>query len=509
MTTASTRASTNVRTGIPSLLIRHASLMDGRQVDVRIAAGFITQLAHEVVPQSDEAVVDAHGGLLLPGLHDHHLHLFATAASALSLKCGPPDVHDEAALRAALQNHSHHADNAEEGIRGIGFHESVCSGLDRDWLDGVCPDRPVRIQHRSGMMWVYNSCALQQLQIDPLQPLPEGVECHSDGRLTGRFFNLDAWLGERLVRQWPSLRSLSARLASYGITAVTDTGVSNDSAVWQALEEATRCQQLLQRVLVMGTEELTPMVAQPHELLTVGPVKLYLREVKLPEWDHWVAQIAAAHQQSRAVAIHCVTRVELTYALAALREVGSVPGDRIEHASVADDYALRELAALGVTVVSQPHFVAERGVEYLQEVEADDLPLLYRAASFLRSGVSLAAGSDAPYGTANPWLAMQAAVERRTGSGTGSVVMAPEERLTPEQAIGLYGGQPHNPGKGLRALAEGQRADICLLDAGWREVREDLAAARVMLTLRDGCPIFYTPSLREVFPAFLAEASVK
>ena len=44
----------------------------------------------------------AAGGALLPGLHDHHLHLFALAAADASLRCGPPEVRNLRALADAL-----------------------------------------------------------------------------------------------------------------------------------------------------------------------------------------------------------------------------------------------------------------------------------------------------------------------------------------------------------------------------------------------------------------------
>lgn len=471
------------------LLIRNVTLLDGQRVDVRVADGLIDEVASGLQAKMEEPQLDARGGLLLPGLHDHHTHLYATAAADASVRCGPPQVQDETALRIALQNHN---PVESEWIRGTGFHESVCNRLDRHWLDMVRDDCPVRIQHRSGMMWVYNSRALERLQLYPAAPLPEGVERTPGGELTGRFFNLDAWLGARLPRQPLSLRTLSQRLASYGITAVTDTGVDNGIEQWRSLQDAVQRGELLQRVLVMGREELAAMTASSGDQLQVGPVKLYLREVDLPPWDEWVAQIAAAHDQSRAVAIHCVTRVELTYALAALREAGVMAGDRIEHASVADEYALAELAELGITVVSQPHFIAERGLQYLRDVDLDDQPYLYRAASFLQAGVAFAAGSDAPYGATDPWAAMRAATERRTANGT---VMARHERLSPEQALALFGGTPQQPGTGLRLLEAGQVADLCLLAVNWSTLREDLAAHHVRLTLCGGAPVYRHPSL--------------
>ncbi len=78
---------------------------------------------------------------------------------------------------------------------------------------------------------------------------------------------------------------------------------------------------------------------------------------------------------------------------------------------------------------------------------------------------------------------MKAAVQRRTEKG---VVMGAEERLTPEQALALFTGDPCSPGDGARALAAGQPADLCLLDVPWERVRTDLDARHVALTIAGG-----------------------
>jgi len=461
------------------LLIRRAQLPTRGLFDLRIADGRIVALAERLSIQTGERIVDAAGNALLPGLHDHHLHLFATAAARASVHCGPHEVNDEQGLRGALMER---VTRSEGWIRGTGFHDSVCPGLDRRWLDVACPHHPVRIQHRSGMLWILNSRALELLRIDAGETLPAGAERGNDGKLTGRFYDLDEWLGQRLPRAWPSLRALSAELASFGITSVTDTGARNGRAVWDALCIACERGELLQRVLVMGKEELQEM-PRTCGRVSLGPLKIYLREFDLPEYDALVNRIRAAHASGRAVAVHCVTRVELEYTLAALAEAGGFAGDRIEHAAVADDYALRRMAALGLTVVTQPHFIAERGDEYLVDVEPLDIPLLYRGAGFVAAGVAVAAGSDAPYGDIDPWAAMRAAITRKSRDG---VAMGAAECLAPAQAIALFGGDAHRPGKGLRQLAVGQPADLCLLDLPWDALCEDLQARHVALTLCDG-----------------------
>ncbi|HEY3749338.1 MAG TPA: hypothetical protein VGL80_09075 [Pseudonocardiaceae bacterium] len=85
----------------------------------------------------------------------------AVAAAMHSVDCGPPRVRTAAHLRDALRT-------APPGdwVRGVGYHESVAGLLDRDVLDGMVPDRPVRVQHRGGALWTVNSVGLAALAAD-------------------------------------------------------------------------------------------------------------------------------------------------------------------------------------------------------------------------------------------------------------------------------------------------------------------------------------------------------
>ena len=59
----------------------HDVEVDGRAgLDVRLADGRITAIGPRLAPAPGDDVLDGHGGALLPGLHDHHLHLRATGA---------------------------------------------------------------------------------------------------------------------------------------------------------------------------------------------------------------------------------------------------------------------------------------------------------------------------------------------------------------------------------------------------------------------------------------------
>ena len=467
----------------PDVLIRRAELAPGRVEDVRIAGDRIGAIGPGLAPLPGDDIVEAGGAALLPGLHDHHLHLPALAAALRSLRCGPPDVRstDELAARLVAADHSPEPDDA--WLRGFGYHESVAGEIDRAWLDAYVSRRPVRIQHRSGRLWIMNSRALEQLGDDCADAPLERVA----GRATGRLYDGDDWLRRRLRGEWPDLGAASARLASRGVTGLTEATPGNDLDRFEHLRLAQERDELRQNVLVMGDDTLAGATAAAR--LRAGPLKIHLHETAMPDFDGLVARVRAAHAQARAVAVHCVTRAELLFTLAVLEAAGPLRGDRIEHASVAPPETLPLLRGLGLTVVTQPHFIRERGDAYRSEVDADDRPWLYRLRGFLDAGIPLAAGSDAPFGDADPWRAMQAAVDRRTGSGA---VCGPAEALTPEQALALYCGDALEPGGAPRRVAVGAPADLCLLDRPWRTARADLAAVRVRLTLASGRAIWDT-----------------
>ena len=56
------------------MLVRNATLADGRVRDVRIAGGQVDAVAPGLTPESDEQLLDADGDLLLPGAIDVHVH---------------------------------------------------------------------------------------------------------------------------------------------------------------------------------------------------------------------------------------------------------------------------------------------------------------------------------------------------------------------------------------------------------------------------------------------------
>jgi len=457
-------------------------------------------------PRAAEDVVDARGGMLLPGLHDHHIHLLALAALASSLPAGPPSVRTAAELTAALRA----AARPGSWVRAVGYHESVAGHLDRASLDAILPDVPVRVQHRSGALWIINSAALAALRSvgddDARAALP------ADGRL----FRADERLGWLLERAGAGgtvgradLTAVGARLAGHGVTGVTDATVTTGPGQVAVLRQAAEAGALPQRLLLTGPPDLTlgassnpdsptnaranlppPTNGLPGQgrqagpTIGLGPVKIVLDDDQPVDLDALAGIVRSARARGRRVAVHCVTRAQLALALAMFDDGGGTrPGDRIEHAAVLPPDLLDAVAAAGLTIVTQPHFLAERGDAYLAEVDRDDLPWLYRCAGPIAAGVPVAAGTDAPFGGDDPWASMRAAVHRRAPSGR---VLGPGERLDPARALALTRAENPTRGGPPRRVTAGAPADLCLLAQPRRTVLAGLDPGPAALTMIAG-----------------------
>ena len=433
------------------MLIQRASLLDGRVVDIRLGAQ-IHEVADELTPRRGEEVFDAGCGTVLPGLHDHHVHLFSAAAAEDSLRVGPPHVRDRDDLVRVLGS----AQVGSDGwIRAVGYHDSVAGPLDRTVLDALAPPVPVRVQHRSGVLWIVNSAGLARI----------GLAEHRDGRLRSADPSWSVGLWRRETR----LVGISGRLTRYGVTGVTDATPDLDVADIVHFAELQRRGELRQHV---------------HRL---SPGKRILHDDDL-NFDDLARWIGDRHNAGGPVAIHCVTAAQLVVTIAALHQAGTRSGDRIEHAAVVPCDSVAELARLGVTVVTQPNFVAERGDQYLADVPAAQHHQLWRVASLLQAKVPMALSTDMPFGCDDPWAVMRAAVHRTTPSGA---VLNPGECVTARTALTMFLGRPERPAQ-PRTVEPGQPGDLCVLAMPPAAALTELTAEMVAATVIKG-ELAYAP----------------
>lgn len=447
-----------------------------------IRGGTITEIGHDLSSAAVE-VIDARGGALVPGLTDHHLHLHAMAAQAASIRCGPPSVHSESDLGLALGQ----ADSDATGwLRGVGYIETVAGELLSSGLDRIHGGRPVRIQHRSGAMWMLNSCAAEAVGL--ASAAHPGIERSPDGTPTGRLWRADDWLRERLPDNGPpDLTDVGRLLLGYGITAVTDATPDLSPSSQHAILDAVDTGAVPQRVHLLGS----PIDGPTTERVTVGPYKIVLADSDPPDLDELAHLIEQLHRKGRPFAAHCVSRENFVILLAALDQVGALTGDRVEHGALIPADSIAEVRRHGLTVVTQPGFLADRGDDYLRDVDPRDVGDLYRCRSLVDAEVPLALSSDAPYGPLDPWADMRSAMHRRTAAGA---VVGRGETLSAEQAFERYLSPVDHPGGPARTVRVGEPADLVLLHAPLTEVLRNPTADAVRLTLPGHAPTGRTSS---------------
>src|SRR5262249_46938423 len=121
--------------------------------------------------------------------------------------------------------------------------------LDRDALDRVVPRHPVRVQHRSGALWIANSPALAALGVE--RAVHPGIERDGTGRPNGRLWRMDAWVGGRRREGGsppPDRKALSAAAARVGITGWTEATPERAAADTAVLLDAVASGAVRQRL---------------------------------------------------------------------------------------------------------------------------------------------------------------------------------------------------------------------------------------------------------------------
>ena len=168
------------------------------------------------------------------------------------------------------------------------------------------------------------------------------------------------------------------------------------------------------------------------------------------------------------------------------------PEDRMEHAQLLRAEDLPRFAELGMTASFQPiHAAADR--DLVEACWADRQHGAYAWRGLRDAGARLAAGSDAPYEAADPWLGMFAAVHRRLPTDERPD-WHPDQALTISEALMAY---TQGPAQAIGAddeghLRAGARADLAVLDVDLEtllDAGEPMSGARSVMTIVDGAEV--------------------
>ena len=498
----------------------------GSERDVRAWSGPTTTL------------VDAAGGLVMPGFNDAHMHLRDGAISLDRL-----DLFGVTTLDAVQEAIGGYAATRPEQPWVVGrgwLYAAFPGGMPtREQLDAVVPDRPAYFECFDGHSGWANSRALEIAGVsagsgDP----PDGrIVRDADGRPTGALKERAVELVDRLVPMPDDagMASLFERAlrgaAALGITAVQDAwGRPEELRLLRGLAAGGSLPIRVRLALEMppwdgGTDfphrldELEALRAEePNGAhLRTGILKSFLdgvveaRTAYLlepypgtdtrgdPRWtDGDLGQaVATAHARGWQVELHAIGDAAVRQALDAFEALR--PGEardrrhRIEHIETIHPTDLSRFAPLGVVASMQPmHAVPDASQVDVWSATLDAAVAAsgWRLRSLLRAGAVLAFGSDWPVVPIDPMLEIQAAVHRRTASGQPEGGWLPEEGISVADALraATWGSAYAEHAERERGhLSPGAHADLIVLDRDLLdEGRDVIAGTRVTLTVVAG-----------------------
>jgi predicted amidohydrolase YtcJ len=487
-------------------------------------------------------VIDVGGAAVVPGLHDFHIHLvgLARTRSAISLDDAVDGAEVAARLAAAARTGAGGA-----WLTGRGWSERQMAGMQPGALDVAVGDRLAFLTSHDGhSAWASpRARALAGIGAGTVDPPGGRLERDVHGAPTGILRETAMDLVSPLVTraQGDALRDdLDAtlrELAALGVTGATEAGDYTDAngtgadvafgdshstltelgdlldgrlrmtlgipadAVPAAAARGLRTGATLdgRRTLRFGWAKeysdgaLGSGTAALYEPRTCGSQDAGILRVTDDDLD---ALFAAGRSAGIGLAVHAIgdraAAAVLDAAERATERSPDTPNDRIEHAQLLRARDVERFARLGVTASFQPiHAAADR--DLVEDCWGGRQDGAYAWRSLRSAGAHLAAGSDAPVESVNPWLGTFAAVHRRLPTDTRED-WRPMQALTVIEALSAYTLGPARavgvPDEGH--LRPGARADVAVLSADLDTILaadERLAEVHAELTVVDGIEV--------------------
>lgn len=486
-------------------------------------------------------VIDLHGTTVVPGMTDAHYHFIGVGQREMNLNLeGITNLQDFLAKVKAR------VDQAKPGewVTGRGWIETFWQPpvFPTRWdLDKVAPNNPVFLTRADGHGAVANSAALKignitketrdpfggQVLRDKQSGEPTGMlldnaqsfvarhipartegdldqaivlankrsielgwtqvqdpggsyddvdhykKLYGEGRLKIRIYKAVYGPGpqaDRLLREGPILEAYSNRFNLRAIKVVSDGALGSRGAALLAPYSDSPDSKGFLRV---KDEELMPMLKSALEKgiqVETHAIGDYANRWVLDEYEKALSAVPSSQRKIAA------------------------PRWRIEHSQIVNPADIPRFAKLGIIPSMQPshaigdlHFAPSRlGMERLKGA--------YAWNTFLKSGVIIPGGSDAPVERGEPMIEFYAAVARKDIRGFSGEGWHPEEKVTREQALKMFTIWPAYAAfeEKLRGSIEvGKFADLTILSADIVKVPEmEILKTRCVMTVIGGEIVF-------------------
>ena len=515
-----------VWTGVPAKPWAEALALS----DDRIAAVGSTDEIRALTASSAR-VIDARGGLVVPGFIDSHVHFLSGGMSLASVQLR--DAHTPAEFTSRIKAF---ASTVQPGVwitGGDWDHQNWGGELPRSsWIDSVTPNNPVWINRLDGHMALANGAAMRAAKVPATGgDLPGGtIVRDASGHPTGIFKdNAQDLIDPAVPDATPAMqdRALDAAMtyvAERGVTSVDHMGTWSDLAVFERARNAGKLRTRIYASVPLSTwarlrdtvaarghgdswlrigglkgfvdgslgshtaAMMEPFTDAPHDsgLLVNTPEDLYA----------WTSN---ADKSKLHVIVHAIgdRAIDLQLNIFERVERENGPRDRrfrIEHAQHIAPRDIPRFAQLGVIASMQPYHAIDDGRWAETVIGPERAKTTYAFRSLRDSGARLAFGSDWFVAPATPLEGIYAAVTRRTLDGKHPNGWVPEQKIGVEDALRAYtteGAFASFEESEKGALAPGMLADVVIVDRDLTAIPpETIREARIMYTIVGGRIVF-------------------
>ena len=458
-------------------------------------------------PKEGIRVIDGNGQTLLPGLIDAHGHILSYGRLLLQVDLGGSLSETEAAQRVA----DFYSKNEElEWIQGRGWNQVLWESNEfpgADSLDLVVSDKPVWLRRIDGHAGWANTKAMELAGVTRESEDPNGGQIIRDenGYPTGVFIDtamnyIASQIPTSTTEELKNALSMAMnRLASYGLTAVHDAGVSSQTiAAYKQLAEEGPLPIRVNVMLAASDPLFLDRLEEGYfrsddDTLTINSVKivgdgalgsrgaaliedysddsdnrglLRYNDERL-EYLMRVAMNGGFQVNTHAIGDNANMKVLDNYERLISETDSRNLRHRIEHAQILRYEDILRFAKLGVIPSMQAtHATSDKNMaqDRIGEVRIQGA---YAWRKLMQADTLIANGSDFPVESPDPFWGLHASVTRQDQSNEPPGGWLPDERMSLEEAFAsftvnaAFAGHQENL---LGTLEAGKKADFIIID---------------------------------------------
>ena len=461
----------------------------------------------ENLPREGIRVIDGNGRTLLPGLIDAHGHILSYGRLLLQVDLGGSLSETEAAQRVA----DFYSKNEDlEWIQGRGWNQVLWESNEfpgANSLDLVVSDKPVWLRRIDGHAGWANTKAMELAGVTRESEDPNGGQIIRDenGYPTGVFIDtamnyIASQIPTSTTEELKNALSMAMnRLASYGLTAVHDAGVSSQTiAAYKQLAEEGPLPIRVNVMLAASDPLFLDRLEEGYfrsddDTLTINSVKivgdgalgsrgaaliedysddsgnrglLRYNDERL-EYLMRVAMNGGFQVNTHAIGDNANMKVLDNYERLISETDSRNLRHRIEHAQILRYEDILRFAQLGVIPSMQAtHATSDKNMaqDRIGEVRIQGA---YAWRKLMQADTFIANGSDFPVESPDPFWGLHASVTRQDQSNEPPGGWLPDERMSLEEAFAsftvnaAFAGHQENL---LGTLEAGKKADFIIID---------------------------------------------